>query len=49
MISGLKLNNRVLVRRTDFGSASGEAVLTVNGQELRVPVAKGRCQILDLK
>ena len=49
VISGLKLNNRVLVRRTDFGSASGEAVLTVNGQELRVPVAKGRCQILDLK
>ena len=49
MISGLRMKNRVLVRRTDFGSAAGEVVLTVNGQELRVPVAKGRCQILELK
>ena len=49
VISGLKLNNRVLLRRTDFAAPKGDVVLNVGGRELRVPIAKGRCQVLELK
>ncbi len=40
VISGLRLGNRILVRRTDFGPAS-EASLLVDGRRIVVPVAAG--------
>ncbi len=48
VISGLRLDNRVLVRRTDFGESPDEVVLTYAGKPLRIPRAKGKCQILSL-
>lgn len=49
VVSGLVLGNRVLVRRTDFTDTTEPVELKVRGQVLRVPPAKGRCQILMLK
>jgi hypothetical protein len=50
VISGLELDGRVLVRRTDFGSSPAGAVpLTVGGRSIEVPPASGRCQIISLR
>jgi hypothetical protein len=49
LISGLELNGRVLIRRTDFGKSSGPAELTVRGRKIEVPPAPGRCQIISLR
>ena len=48
VISGLKLGNRVLVRRTDF-EGNAEPVATVIEQKtIQVPAKAGACQIIDL-
>jgi hypothetical protein len=49
VVSGLRLGNRVLVRRTDFDDRSEPVTLTVDGRPLAVPRAPGRCQVLELK
>ncbi|NCO39032.1 MAG: hypothetical protein COZ06_30925 [Armatimonadetes bacterium CG_4_10_14_3_um_filter_66_18] len=49
VVSGVRLGNRVLVRRTDFTDAKAPVVLKVGDQEIRVPRADGKCQIVDLK
>ncbi|MEI6565511.1 MAG: hypothetical protein WCR20_02460 [Verrucomicrobiota bacterium] len=49
VISGLELNGRVLVRRTDFAGSTATVVLKLGGRELSVPPSKGKCQILDLR
>lgn len=49
VVSGLKLGDRVLVRRTDFDGAEGDAILKVSGRSLRVPRVEGKCQVLELK
>ncbi len=49
VVSGLKLGNRVLVRRTDFGGSSGTASLMVDGKKLTVKPSPGKCQILTIR
>ena len=48
VISGLRLGERVLVRRTDFGSADEVISLQVGEDRLSVPRAPKRCQVLTL-
>ncbi len=48
VVSGLRLGNRVLVRRTDFDDTPGPVELKIEGRTLKVPRAEGRCQILEL-
>jgi hypothetical protein len=48
VVSGLLLGNRLLVRRTDFGSPEAKAVLTLQGRELTVPATPGECRVLSL-
>jgi hypothetical protein len=49
VISGLRLGDEVLVRRSDFGPAPEEAVtMRVGTRELAVPPRPGACQVLTL-
>ncbi len=48
VVSGLRLGNRVLVRRTDFTDTTAPVRLTVDGRELEVPRKEGACQVIDL-
>jgi hypothetical protein len=49
IVSGLRLGNRVLVRRTDFGDAGGPVELKVGSKRLTIKSAPGRCQVLLLE
>ncbi|MCL5270230.1 MAG: hypothetical protein M1457_06710, partial [bacterium] len=49
VVSGLRLDDRVLVRRTDFTGARDPVALPVDGRVLRVPRADGQCQVLELR
>ncbi len=49
VISGLELNGRVLIRRTDFGESTESVPITINGRKIEVPPAPGRCQIISLR
>ena len=49
VISGLELNGRVLIRRTDFGESTESVPITVNGRQIEVPPAPGQCQIISLR
>ena len=49
VVSGLKWNDRVLVRRTDFTDYTGPITRSVDGKKLTVPYNPGECQILRLK
>ncbi len=46
VVSGLRLGDRILVRRTDFGDEKGDVTVRINGHDLKVPRAEGRCQVL---
>lgn len=46
VISGLKLGNRVLIRRTDFDGTREPVEIKVAGCTLRIPRVEGRCQML---
>ncbi len=48
VVSALRLGNRLLVRRTDFGPPTGPVELTVAGRRVSVPSAPGRMQVLQL-
>lgn len=48
VVSGLRLGDRVLVRRTEFGHDDRPITLKVGDAALRVPPAPGRMQILKL-
>jgi len=48
IISALKLNNRFLVRRTDFKKTSEPVEITVGNQKIKVKDTPGRCQIIKL-
>jgi hypothetical protein len=48
VISALKLGNRLLVRRTDFTAATEAASITVDGKQISVPRADGKCQLISL-
>ena len=50
VVSGLRIGDRVLVRRTDFGDSQKNPVaITVDGKNLAVPVAARSMQVLALK
>jgi len=48
VVSGLRLGNRVLVRRTDFDDNRSEVTVVIEGKKLRIVRADGACQILKL-
>jgi hypothetical protein len=48
VVSALKLGERLLVRRTDFGPETEPVLLRVDDSEILVPRLEGRCQILEL-
>jgi len=49
IVSGLKLANRVLIRRTDFTRTTEPVEITVDGNKISVEEAPGRCQIVLLR
>lgn len=48
VVSGLRLDDRLLVRRTDFTETGKPVTLKIDGLRISVPPAKG-CQIIELK
>ncbi len=48
VISGLKLENHVLVRRTDFKENNSPVKITVDSAKIKVAAIPGRCQIISL-
>ncbi len=48
VVSGLRLDRRVLVRRTDFAARREPVTVHVMDRDLRVAATPGRCQILTL-
>lgn len=48
VISGVRLGDRVLVRRTDFGDTRGPVTISVDGREFSVPRAPGALQVLRM-
>jgi hypothetical protein len=49
VISGLKLPDRVLLRRTDFKESIGPAGIGVGNKRIKVEPVPGRCQIVSLR
>lgn len=49
VISGLRLGDRVLVRRTDFGKTSGPVRINIENKTIEIGINPGRCQILSLR
>jgi hypothetical protein len=49
VVSGLKLADRVLMRRTDFGETSKPVEVTVDETIVKIPVAPRRCRIVSLR
>ncbi len=49
VVSGLRLGDRLLVRRTDFGSLQKQATITVGDHEVLVRPMPGKCQVLTLR
>jgi hypothetical protein len=49
VISGLILDDRVLVRRTDFGGNQQPARIMAGSAEIIVGPGSGKCQLIDLK
>jgi hypothetical protein len=48
VISGLKLENRVLIRRTDFKENEFPVEIIIDGAKIKVPATPGRCQVISL-
>jgi hypothetical protein len=49
VISGLKLGDRVLVRRTDFAGTSGDVEITIDNKKINVKAAPKTCQIMSIR
>ncbi|MCP4611243.1 MAG: hypothetical protein GY845_21240 [Planctomycetes bacterium] len=49
VISGLKLRDRVLVRRTDFAETDDSVEIIVNGKRIKVKKVLGDCQIIFVR
>ncbi|MCD6360563.1 MAG: hypothetical protein J7M38_06805 [Armatimonadetes bacterium] len=49
VVSGLRLGDRVLVRRTDFGDYHGPVTRCVGGVDIVIPACPGRCQIVTIE
>lgn len=48
VVSARRLGGRLLVRRTDFGAASGPIRIDLEGRSIHVPSRPGECQVLSL-
>jgi hypothetical protein len=48
VVSGLKLGNRLLVRRTDFDDYTGPVTRQVGDVDVQIPYLPGECQIINL-
>lgn len=48
VLSGLRLENQILVRRTDFGSAPKTVELTIGTSKIPIPIAPGKCQVISM-
>jgi len=49
VISGLKLPDRVLIRRTDFAGTSGDVEITIDNKKINVQAAPKSCQIISIR
>jgi hypothetical protein len=49
VISGLILDDQVLVRRTDFGKNHDPVEILAGTKVIKVPYAPGTCKVIDLK
>ena len=49
IISGLKLGDRVLVRRTDFVKSDKPTEIVVESRKIEIKPAAGKCQIISLR
>jgi len=49
VISGLRLNDRLLIRRTDFGKTDEPVRINVDDKIIEVGIAPGECQILSIR
>ena len=48
VVSGIRLGDRLLVRRTDFGDNTGPVTRRVGDVEVQIPYLPGECQIINL-
>jgi len=48
VVSGLKLADRILIRRTDFKKMSGPVEIVVDDRKIKVGAAPGQCQIISI-
>jgi len=48
VVSALLFDDRLLVRRTDFGDSKAPVTIVVNSEEITVPYSPGNCQIIAL-
>ena len=49
VISGLRIDNQILIRRTDFTEDRAPVKIHIAGKTLTVPALKDQCQILSLQ
>lgn len=49
VVSAIKFNNKVLVRRTDFKTNKRPITIRLDGVDLRIPYKPGECQVLSLE
>ncbi len=49
VVSGLRLGNRVLLRRTDFVETPGDVEVRVGGKAVKVPPSPGKCVVVEVK
>jgi len=49
IISGLKLEDRVLVRRTDFGESAGPVGISIGDRQIKIQPVPRECQIVSLR
>ena len=49
VVSALKLNDKLLVRRTDFTAYDKPVTIEVGGKQIRVERRAGQCQVLELQ
>ncbi|MEW6234452.1 MAG: hypothetical protein AB1656_03620 [Candidatus Omnitrophota bacterium] len=49
VVSGLRLKDKVLIRRTDFKKDASPVKLSIGGKTVSIPPVKDKCQILSLQ
>ena len=49
VVSGLRLGDRVLLRRTDFTDTTDPVTISIDGKTVNVPPARGKCVVVNLE